>query len=414
LRRVFLSIKGIYYQAEIFGETVTWLSPYQFAIPRSKNVDYRVMLTFLEFYEVMMGFINFKLFNSLNMRYPPKFDKIKSAHGEYLTALISESAQAEVAATEKRDIVGLTTTTDSEIQKRIDSLSTTINEIQEESDESSEDSSDSESAENEDQGMDDFGDLETKKLKREQDIYSDLFKGCVFWLSREVPKYSLEFIIKSFGGRVAWEGDSSPIENEADDIITHHVIDRPTVANRLLGVDYVQPQYVYDSINSRVLLDPSRYEPGLELPPHLSPFVNDDEEGYIPEYKFEMEFQYNKANGIEEPKTDDVPAEMAQDSDEDEEEVYQRELQQEKEGDYEAKTKYNNQKNVSILEEIEQSETATALLSKKRRRLLQRIEYGKRKRQGDLDKRFDKKRRLETGAAVIKDGKIIYIENDDE
>jgi pescadillo protein len=30
LRRVFLSIKGVYYQAEIMDQLVTWLVPYQF------------------------------------------------------------------------------------------------------------------------------------------------------------------------------------------------------------------------------------------------------------------------------------------------------------------------------------------------------------------------------------------------
>ena len=31
LRKVFLSIKGIYYQVEIKGQTITWLTPYQFS-----------------------------------------------------------------------------------------------------------------------------------------------------------------------------------------------------------------------------------------------------------------------------------------------------------------------------------------------------------------------------------------------
>lgn len=32
LRKVFLSIKGVYYQAEVQGEKITWLVPYQFTL----------------------------------------------------------------------------------------------------------------------------------------------------------------------------------------------------------------------------------------------------------------------------------------------------------------------------------------------------------------------------------------------
>jgi pescadillo protein len=42
LRKVFLSIKGVYYQAEIMDQTVTWLVPYQF----TQNV--RPTMFFLE------------------------------------------------------------------------------------------------------------------------------------------------------------------------------------------------------------------------------------------------------------------------------------------------------------------------------------------------------------------------------
>lgn len=36
------------------------------------DVDFRIMLTFIEFYKTLLGFINFKLFNSVGLFYPPK------------------------------------------------------------------------------------------------------------------------------------------------------------------------------------------------------------------------------------------------------------------------------------------------------------------------------------------------------
>lgn len=38
------------------------------------EVDYRVMLTFLEFYQTLLQFVNFKLYNTLGVRYPPVVD----------------------------------------------------------------------------------------------------------------------------------------------------------------------------------------------------------------------------------------------------------------------------------------------------------------------------------------------------
>jgi len=62
---------------------------------------------------------------------------------------------------------------------------------------------------------------------------------------------------------------------------------------------------VYDSLNNAILLPTKEYAPGKValikmynnlikiLPPHLSPFVNDEEEGYVPERKKEI----NKIKG---------------------------------------------------------------------------------------------------------------------
>lgn len=52
LRKVFFSIKGIYFQAEVEGVAVTWLQPWQFSQALPCDVDYKVMLTFLELHEV--------------------------------------------------------------------------------------------------------------------------------------------------------------------------------------------------------------------------------------------------------------------------------------------------------------------------------------------------------------------------
>ena len=71
---MFVSIKGVYFQAEIMGEPINWLVPHKFTQTLPKDVDIRVMLTFLEFYEVFLKFVLFKLYVSQGMLYPPLVD----------------------------------------------------------------------------------------------------------------------------------------------------------------------------------------------------------------------------------------------------------------------------------------------------------------------------------------------------
>jgi pescadillo protein len=45
--------------------------------------------------------------------------------------------------------------------------------------------------------------------------------------------------------------------------------------------EYVQPQWIFDCINSKKLLPVSEYTPGRKLPPHVSPFYEYSEDGEI-------------------------------------------------------------------------------------------------------------------------------------
>ena len=98
-----------------------------------------------------------------------------------------------------------------------------------------------------------------------------------------VLMFFLSSAYRSFGGEVAWEGEGSPY-SESDEAITHQIVDRPTQGHKFLSRSYVQPQWVVDSANHRVLMPLDLYQPGKAPPPHLSPFVDYQQEGYTPDF----------------------------------------------------------------------------------------------------------------------------------
>merc|ERR1712050_604247 len=113
-------------------------------------------------------------------------------------------------------------------------------------------------------------------------ICGSLFKGLCFYLSREVPRELLSFVILAFGGKVGHDGPESPytIENI---IITHHISDGSIQHHYNPSRCYIQPQWVFDSANFKILVPTSPYSPNQRLPPHLSPFVSKE---YLPFYVY--------------------------------------------------------------------------------------------------------------------------------
>jgi pescadillo protein len=69
-KKGFISIKGIYLNTEILGQSITWLSPFNYPQKLTFEVDYDIMTNFLELYTNLMKFVNFKLFKDIGLDYP--------------------------------------------------------------------------------------------------------------------------------------------------------------------------------------------------------------------------------------------------------------------------------------------------------------------------------------------------------
>ncbi|RYG66738.1 hypothetical protein EON64_09085 [archaeon] len=271
-------------QAEVMGEMITWLVPHQFTQSLPREVDFRVMLTFLEFYEVLLKFTLFKLYHSQGWTYPPVLEEGGVGAGEQSTLPAADVTTAPTPAPSKSRKQKV----DEKLQAKVTAL---IEDMDGEGD--SNDMGDGE--DDEEMGsaltsplysalgvVEGQGELERRTF--DMAASGRLFSGLVFFLNREIPRASLVLCIVSFGGQVGWQGSGSPIL-ETDPRITHHIIDRPLASTTLKTREYVQPQWVFDSINAQILLPVRGYGVGVALPPHLSPFVDDEREGYVPEYR---------------------------------------------------------------------------------------------------------------------------------
>lgn len=445
LTKVFVSIKGIYYQASVQGQTVTWLVPHQFTPTVDKRVDVRVMLTFLEFYEVLLKFVHFQLYTELGVAYPPKIDLQLDQAGALLAALKLERTQASDATGDAEKSVSqaivsseaekemakptaAVTKQQKDSEKRIKTLAKTLGTAAFDDD-----------GDDDDEAQTSYGELSepleaafaSNKLaahihheQQKEASARSLFTGLVFFLSREVPSACLELVLRSYGALIGWDGAGSPF-NEKDERITHHLMDRPHQGHRYFTREYVQPQWVFDSVNNGLLLPLARYVPGADLPPHLSPFVDDAAEGYTPEYRKQLTKLRSASQVMRE--VGDLERAGAEDDDDEEEENEEEafaaglkaeldgkagdagsdEEEEEEEEEEKAESSQKRKTAASSLsaqpskkakreeEAKELHELATNMMSKKAKRLYDRMQFGLGKKADKIQALEDKRQKLE-------------------
>jgi pescadillo protein len=495
LRKSFLSIKGIYYQATIQGQDILWLVPYRFNQRVTGDVDFRIMGTFVEFYQTLLGFVNFRLYNSVGLVYPPKFSAASDEQGGELGAFTLEGniAGALEASKLAAPVAAIQDAKpDPKLQAEIDKLAAQLVQPEPTPEQPKELQEDEDAEENATDALDKFepaapgGDILPQPSYSSTDP-STLFSNLTFYLSRETPRQPLEFILRSFGcKRIGWDavlGEGAFTHNENDPSITHQIVDRPPpqavdgaaegaqtgdnqTAQKLQpgsyvpGRIYVQPQWVWDSVNDEELKPPHEYAPGAQLPPHLSPFVTSARGQYDPtlpladqeredeelEADSDMEDEEDISEIEEEPSKnghsedldataegmdiagseDEVEEEASDDDDnasfggfseaEDDSEdeataaalKRQRELEaelkgetiKEKELDPREKAKAEARKKAAKQRKAEEEELERAkmMMSRKKRKILEKMVYSNKKKEAEAEVLRSKRRKIEKAA----------------
>uniref|UniRef100_A0A671YAP3 Pescadillo homolog n=1 Tax=Sparus aurata TaxID=8175 RepID=A0A671YAP3_SPAAU len=345
LRKVFISIKGIYYQAEAMGQLITWLVPYQFSHDHPTDVDYRVMATFTEMYTTLLGFVNFRLYHSLNLLYPPKVYWI-----QFYSPIVTEDMEKMETMEKEQKLI--------EAQKK-------------------------------------------------------LFQGLKFFLNREVPRESLAFVIRCFGGEVSWDKSVciGSMYEATDETITHQIVDRPSIDKQYINRYYIQPQWVYDCVNAKILLPVEDYFLGVTLPPHLSPFVEEKEGDYVPPEKLKImalqrgEKPAQEQEDEEADEDEDDEEEEEEEEEEDDDNDNEEEEDEEEEAEEKNLKKMEKQKSQGKVREVtpgkmkvedktrldqeekaEEKRLAIMMMKKKEKYLYDKIMFGKKRKVREANK----------------------------
>lgn len=398
LKKVFVSIKGVYYQATVKGQEIRWLIPYKFPTNIPTDVDFRIMLTFLEFYSTLVHFVLYKLYNEAGLIYPPIIEKSIGLSGYVLQDKDAPLKKKE----EKNDEEG------KNLSKK--ELNKAIKADQEQQENDEQDNNNGESVE--DIELDEFTSTKEDSLlqpSKYASLTAELFSKFIFYIGREVPLDILEFCISSCGGKIISEiaiddlkiNDPEAYKKLNLSNITHQIIDRPKILQKVPGRTYVQPQWVFDSINKQELINVNEYAAGETLPPHLSPWG--DAGGYDPNKEIEKED--GEAEEDTDEEEEEVEIEDGDEDQEDEEEEEDEDLKAQKELELEAagvkfseineedkKSHSKKSKGNSNKEADEEKELKKIMMSNKQKKLFKKMQYGIEKKE-NREKQLTKKKK---------------------
>lgn len=450
ITKSFISVKGVYLEATIQGVAIRWIVPHSFTQFMPEDADYRVMTTFFEFYETLLHFVLYKLYNDLGVRYPlPSLDgngEVKGSTGYILGANLrnlkhaldsSNNAITNVVSETVEDNAEKTSEnlkkskSDKKKEKAlVKSVGAALNSIDEDSEEDDEDEDDIDVAGPLKAALESMANDEARStIPGGGNIVDDdavkrrrLFAGLTFFMSREVPRGYVELVCLAYGGKVGWEGLNSPIA-ENDPTITHHIVDRPKLPSSYDSLpksrEFVQPQWVLDCSNFMFLLPIAKYAVGVTLPPHLSPWVDHEEEGYKPAYAEEIERLKNGETlttiaddgnteefvNADEAESDEEMTGENDDKQEDEESEEEEEDNGDEQEDDDSTTQKERAARRRQREEEEARALAKTMMSRKASHLYGRMQHGIQQKKAKVETLKTRRREIEHTKKYDKGGK---------
>jgi pescadillo len=442
----FISIKGVYMEALINGVPVRWIVPHSFTQFIPQDVDFRIMGTFFEFYDTLLSFVLYKLYNDIGVRYPLRggtvyeagsTSSVLAANLKLLTMATKPSSGAiskvvDAAVQKGGSIKAPAKGTVTDEKALNESVGAALNHLPSEDEDEEKD--------DDDESIDIAGPLkaalETIEAKEGESSFSGtkldgeslkrkrLFAGLTMFLSREIPRGYLELVCVAFGAKVGWEADDSPISVRGESVfvawaithtiffkmddpsITHHICDRPQLPKSYSSLpkhrEFVQPQWIVDCANNVFLLPISKYAVGQSLPPHLSPWVDHDEEGYKPKYAEEIEKMKNGETISGETEIEPAGQFVEKVADQDEanvdivaadEEMGDAESDGSEEED--EATSNAKQEKARIKQEEETQRLAKSMMSRKATHLYKRMQNGLSKKQAKVDALHQRRKELD-------------------